>query len=254
MRLLTSTIVLSTLLASGVVEGQPVEGQTLRIESLEVAHPERTLQSVTVRIRNVTSEPQSGLVWYVLAAPGEPEPWRLYDYASRERTFNLLPGRTATIEIGGPDTPLDGEYGLSVWLHGKKPESGERFHSDMRNHTAPILIAPPFSFDVDYFVSPPRGESARNILVRFSVRNNQAQTANIGIDYRITPTDEDPEPDMGQLARTAEVASGVDYVVTVRHQRPLGVQDLKITGWIYELVDGRLLYRGTDVTLIERND
>ena len=227
---------------------------TLRIESLHVAQPEQTLHSVKIRIRNVSSEPQSGIVWYVLASPSEPEPWRINDYASSERAISLRPGRVVTVELGGPNEALHGQFALSVWLHVSRPASGERFHADMRGHDVPIVIAPPFSFSIDYLINPATNERDMNVLVRFSVRNNQERSAEIGIDYRITQRDEDPAPDMGQLSRAAEVAAGVDYVVTLRHKEPLPREKLKLTGWIYERVEGQLLYRGTDVTLIEPKD
>jgi hypothetical protein len=227
------------------------QAPALLIESLEVAHSERTLQTVTVRIRNTTSEPQSGLVWYVLAAPGEPEPWRRHAHSSSERSIHLVPGRSATVEFAGPQGALDGRFDLSVWLHATRPSTGERYHSDMRRHDALILIAPPFSFHIDCFASGDRDGAKGNALVRFSIRNNQKHTARIGVDYRITGPDERPEPDMRQLARVAELAAGVDYVVTLRHEGNLPRESLKLTGWIYELLDGRLVFRGTDVKPIE---
>ena len=224
---------------------------------MQVAQPELTLQSVKVQIRNVSSENQAGIVWYVLASPSEPEPWRTHAYASSERSIRLRPGRTATVELGGPEESLHGRFALSVWLHAARPDTGERIHSDMRNHDAPIVIAPPFSFSVDYFISPDPGEADppdMNVLVRFSVRNNQDRSARIGIDYRLTKPEGEPAPDMRQLARAAEVAAGVDYVVTMRHPEPLPREKLKLTAWIYELLEGQLLYRGTDVALIEPRD
>ena len=74
----------------------------------------------------------------------------------------------------------------------------------MRSHDVPILIAPPFSFSVDYLVSAGAEEGQRNIVVRFSVRNNQEHSTRVGLDYKITRPGEDPEPDMGKLARSAD--------------------------------------------------
>jgi hypothetical protein len=155
------------------------------------------------------------------------------------------------VEFEGPEAALDGRFDLSVWLHASRPSTGERYHSDMRRHDALVIIAPPFSFDVECLVSGDRDGERGNALVRFSIRNNQKHTARIGVDYRITGREERPEPDMRQLARVAELAAGVDYVVTLRHDGNLPRESLKLTGWIYELLDGRLVFRGTDVKPIE---
>ena len=172
------------------------------------------------------------------------------------RAIDQPSSRVATVEFAGPDTPLDGKFALSVWLHGSETTSGQRFHSDMRGHNTPLVIAPTFSFSVDYLISPSGAEdtSATNVLVRFSVRNNQERNAQVGLDYRITPAGEKPEPDMGQLARTAEIAAGVDYIVTIRHHETLPPEPFELTGWIYELLDGQLYYRGKDVTPITLKD
>jgi hypothetical protein len=57
-----------------------VSNQTLSLEAVEINKTSHTMESVLVRVRNLTAEPQSGILWYVFSLPGEPEPWRVFEY------------------------------------------------------------------------------------------------------------------------------------------------------------------------------
>ncbi len=211
---------------------QPVPPQTLRIESVAVVKTHRELKSIRVEIRNITSEPQSGVLWYVLAGPGEAEPWRVNAYASSERTLQIAPGKTSTVELAGPGPTLDGIYELSAWLHGVLPGTLQRFHSDFKSYGEAFVVGPPYSFAVD--ILPGNGTDGASLLIRFSVRNNETESANIALLYRIGRVDEKVAPS-GPFSRTARISAGVDYVVTVQHREPLAPGQWKATGWLFEL-------------------
>jgi hypothetical protein len=206
--------------------------QTLRLDALEVVKTHRELRTVRVVVRNITSEPQSGVVWYVLAAPEEPEPWRINAYASPERELRIAPGKTATVELDGPGPAVDGVFELSVWLHGVVDGTSERFHSDFKEYGEAFVVGPPFSFAIDIFQTD--GAHGAPLLVRFSVRNNETASANIGFLYRIGKVAEKLQP-TGSFHRTARIASGVDYVVTAQHREPLPPGSWKATGWLFDL-------------------
>jgi hypothetical protein len=206
--------------------------QTLRLEALEVVKTHRELKAVRIVVRNVTSEPQSGVVWYVLAAPGESEPWRVNAYASPERALRIAPGKTSTVELAGPGPAVDGAYELSAWLHGVVSATSERFHSDFKAYGEAFLVGPPFSFAIDVY--PTDAAEGAPLLVRFSVRNNETASANIGLLYRIGGVAEKVDPS-GPFHRTARISPGVDYVVTVQHREPLPPGSWKATGWLFDL-------------------
>ena len=223
----------SALVLSIVPYGQAVPPpQTLRLEAIDVVKTHRELKTVRVVVRNITSEPQSGVLWYVLAAPGEPEPWRVNAYASPERALQIAPGKTSTVELGGPAPALDGIYELSAWLHGVVRGTSERFHSDFLAYGKAFVVGPPFSFAIDVF--PGDGTSDPPLLVRFSVRNNEAEGANIGLLYRISGVEEKVAP-TGPYTRTARISAGVDYVVTAQHREQLRPGRWKATGWLFDL-------------------
>jgi hypothetical protein len=204
--------------------------QTLRLEALEVVKTHRELKAVRLVVRNITSEPQSGVLWYVLALPEEPEPWRTYAYASPERELRIAPGKTAVVELAGPGT-VDGVFELSAWLHGVVPGTSERFHSDFKESGEAFVVGPPFSFAIDVFQTDGTDGA---VLVRFSVRNNETVSANIGLIYRIGNAAEKVQlPE--SFHRTARISPGVDYVVTAQHREPLPRGSWKATGWLVDL-------------------
>jgi hypothetical protein len=219
------------LLVASVAAFAQIHPPTLRIESVDVVKTHRELNSIRIVLRNITSEPQSGVLWYVLALPGETEPWRVNSYASPERMLQIAPGKTGIVELAGPEPTLDGVFELTAWLHGVVPATLERFHSDFKAYGAPLVVGPPISFKFDILSDGAEGASH---LVRFSVRNNETENANIGLLYRIARVNEKVFPS-GPFSRTARIAAGVDYVVTVKHLDPLPPGEWKATAWLFEL-------------------
>ncbi len=225
--------------------------QTLRLEALEVVKTHRELTAVRLLVRNITSEPQSGVLWYVLALPGETEPWRTYAYASPERELRIAPGKTAIVELAGPGTAVDGTFELSAWLHGVVPGTSERFHSDFKEYGGAFVVGPPFSFAIDVFQTD--GAHGAPLLVRFSVRNNETASANIGLLYRIGNVAEKLQPE-GSFNRTARIAAGVDYVVTAQHREPLPPGSWKATAWLFDLSGAKPLPLAVRERLFEVKD
>lgn len=227
--------------------------QTLRIESLDLVTTRRTLEQVRVRVRNLTPEPQTGIIWYVLASPGEKEPWRVNAFSLPEVSIQLAPAQTRTIQLSVPDQALDGRFELSVWLHGVNRTTGERFFSDYRVHQAPLLVAPRFSFSMD--AGKVEGNEA-SLIVRFSVRYNDEESASIGIRYQVGQKGDRPSPD-GPFVHTVRIASGVDYVMAVRHLDRLPSSPdgrLRVTGWLYEFAGAATYLKTSAEVVVKRND
>jgi hypothetical protein len=239
-----------------ILGGEPARARqeteaTLRLDSVRLQRGRRSLNAVTVKIQNLTSAQQAGVVWYVLSVPEVAEPWQNYVYASEEREITLGPGETKELTLPGPNVALDGEFAASVWLHGVRPDTGERFHSDSWGSPETVVIAPAFSFEVDYFETPSDSEGGVAILVRFSVRNNKTQRAQVGFLYRIGAAGDETPPEPTSFARSAGIAPGVSYVVTVRHEKDLAPGQYQLTGWLYELLSGRYRYRATSSMPLE---
>jgi hypothetical protein len=223
--------------------------QTIRIDSVDAAKTRRSLEDVKVQLQNVTSQPQTGIIWYVLAAPGEKEPWRVNAYSSPEMTVQLATGETRTVVLPGPDRDLDGRFELSVWLHGVNRVSAERFFDDYRVVQEPLLVAPRFSFTVDGIGTVE--DDGLSLAVRFTVRNNDKDSANIGIRYQVGETGAKAPPNV-PFARTARIGPGVDYVITIRHATTLSPKGhFVVTGWLYELTEGQMIPRATDDGAVE---
>lgn len=225
--------------------------QTLRLDVVEINKTSHTLESVLVRVRNITAEPRSGIIWYVLSLPGEPEPWRVYEYSSEERAIELAAHQTQTLALEGPDVPLDGQYTLSVWLHGLHPNTQERFHSDHWESHEPVSIAPPFYFSVDYLKRQNDEEGGFQILVRFSVRNNRDEKTSVNFLYSIGSSEDEATPEMERIKRAPAIAPGVSYVLTVRHDQGLPPGQYVLTGWLYELVDDDYQLQATSRISVE---
>ncbi len=239
-----------------VLSGEPARAlqeaeATLRLDSVQLQRGQRALNAVTVDIQNLTSYQQAGVVWYVLSVPEVAEPWQNYIYSSEEREITLGPGETTEVTLPGPNVALDGEFAASVWLHGVRSETRERFHSDSWGSPETVVIAPAFSFKVDYFETPSDSEGGVDILVRFSVRNNKTQRANAGFLYRIGAAGDETPPEPTSFARTASIAPGVSYVVTVRHEKDLAPGRYQLTGWLYELFSGRYRHRATSTVPLD---
>ena len=210
---------------------------TLRLETLDVKTTRRNLRSIAVRVRNLTSQTQVGIMGYVLALPQEPDPWTSSTYASPERAIQVPGNGSTTVILRGPGQELDGELRLSVWLHGRNMSTGQRFHSDSRSHEALIRFAPPFSFSVEHIASlgDDDGEGFE-LLLRFLVRNNGSKGANVGLAYTLDRAGSGANPTMGEFVRQIRLAPGMDYVVTVPHEQALAAGSYQLDAWLSEII------------------
>lgn len=100
---------------------QPVDPPTGPVEVINVDAPitwsDSTVTSVTVDVRNASSEPVDADVWWLLAAPGDARPW--VDPASRGKVqrVRLEPGEIAAVVVPTGGKPRPGAWTLSLWAH-----------------------------------------------------------------------------------------------------------------------------------------
>ncbi len=86
---------------------------------------------VEVVVVNTSDEAVDGVVWWLLAAPREAEPWNFAEARSFEVGRRLEPGEQRTLRLAA-DGELEAGIGfeLSVWAHTSEPGSDETQHSD----------------------------------------------------------------------------------------------------------------------------
>lgn len=110
----------------------PVAGDlaivSVNVPDVEWAQPNEAL--VEIEVQNLSTEPVSGKFWWLLSAPGEPEPWRFVDARSFDvgRTLEPRQRRTIRLAIDG-GLPTGAGFELTVWSH-IDPGTGETQHSD----------------------------------------------------------------------------------------------------------------------------
>jgi hypothetical protein len=91
---------------------------------------------VTVEIQNIEDESVDGLFWWLLAAPGEPEPWRFVEAKSFNLGRRLEAGEQRTIRLAlDGDMTVGTAFELSIWAHTTQPDSDDTTHSDGVRHT-----------------------------------------------------------------------------------------------------------------------
>lgn len=73
---------------------------------------------VEIDVQNLSAEPVSGKFWWLLSAPGEPEPWRFVDARSFDvgRTLEGRERRTMRLALDG-GLPTGAGFELTVWAH-----------------------------------------------------------------------------------------------------------------------------------------
>lgn len=110
----------------------PVAGDlaivSVSVPDTEWAAPNEAL--VELEVQNLSNEPVSGKFWWLLSAPGEPEPWRFVDARSFDvgRTLEPRQRRTIRLAIDGA-LPTGNGFELTVWSH-IDAGTGETQHSD----------------------------------------------------------------------------------------------------------------------------
>ncbi len=239
------------------------EDQILRIESFEVDKTTYSLEAVRVVVRNLSDTPVDAWGWYLLALPGEPEPWNRSVYHSPEEPVEqLAPGETATFEFGGPNAETGefgeavtfiGEFQLSMWVHRVDPATGERIHADGAAYDDPIVIGPGPLFltidDVRLIVNDPsQAESNATVNVKFSIHNYRNTEAEIGLSYSIASPD-DPTPWLTGIFNMPfkyfTVLPNQRYTITYQHTLTLPRGSYELTGWLHEVVNGEPVHRAS---------
>ena len=110
----------------------PVAGDlaivAVNVPDAEWAQPNEAL--VEIEVQNLSTEPVSGKFWWLLSAPGEPEPWRFVDARSFDVGRSLEPRERRTIRLAIDGLlPAGQGFELTVWSH-IDTGSGETQHSD----------------------------------------------------------------------------------------------------------------------------
>jgi len=103
----------------------------LAIVSIELDADDLANAVATVELQNLSDQPVEGLMWWLMAAPGDPAPWELPDARSFEigRRFEPFERRAVRLAIDGPP-PTGHGFELSAWAHVLPPDSDGSVHSD----------------------------------------------------------------------------------------------------------------------------
>ncbi|NDJ62505.1 MAG: hypothetical protein GYB67_15360 [Chloroflexi bacterium] len=166
----------------------PTDDQALKLAAITVVERPDALDAVTITVRNVTSRPQSGVMWYVLTpndAPiglGAPAAYT----ATRESIDALPPGEALTVTLPGPAAALIGAYRLSVWAHHRGGADGGLTHSDGVTDPRVITLGPALALTIDAVATTFADDDLTSLIdVGLTVINNIPQTATVGLSYTI---------------------------------------------------------------------
>lgn len=224
------------------------EGQQFQIADLAVDESFASAEPVTVTVINLTSEQRRGLVWYLLAPPGDAEPWLSAVYAAPEQQIDLEAGASAEIRFAAPSESLIGEFALSVWVH-QFDDGDQRQHSDGVLLPAPLLVGSAFAMrieSVDFFPQ----EDGGLLFVTFRFRNDAERAIPIGYSFSAAAPD-DPTPWLTgayNLPFQSIILPPASIIsITARAAVELPAGDYQITGWMQELVDGSLQVHSSSV-------
>lgn len=222
-----------------VPQGDSFPEQTLRFTRFTYHSSTHELAEVELEVENVTTETQRGVVWYILAPPGDPEPWRTAVFSAPEQTVEVEPGQRVTVTLPPPDadTP-EGEYHLSAWAHGIRAD--QRFHSDGAGAPQNVFLGPEYSFRI---IEVAQTSASDPILsVTFYARNNMSQPITLEMSYTLST------PNVGRPWENAlytlpfketQLDPGEEYVVTYRDAVTLPDGDYQLIGWLHQALPGQ---------------
>jgi hypothetical protein len=95
--------------------------------------------SLTVTLRNRSSNDQYIVLWWFLSRPGSLQPWVEFDVQSRVFTAEIAPGRSSIVDLSDEVYLPPGTYELSVWVH-TLDGTGEEAHSDGAWFNRPVEV------------------------------------------------------------------------------------------------------------------
>jgi hypothetical protein len=85
---------------------------------------------VEVEVQNLSDEPVEVLMWWLLAAPGDPAPWEMCDARSFEIGRRLDSFERRTVRLAMDGNPPEGRgFEFSAWVH-VVSDDGSSVHSD----------------------------------------------------------------------------------------------------------------------------
>jgi len=118
--LLVAVVTIAGAAASSLFEwpsaGVGARGGPTTIDVTETV-ARRSGNDLVVSMVVATGTPTTIRAWYVLALPGDPEPWRTYEYMSAVQEVQLEPGRPQTLTWREPLVVRDGRYEVTAWVH-----------------------------------------------------------------------------------------------------------------------------------------
>jgi hypothetical protein len=82
----------------------------------------------TIEVRNLADRDVTGVLWWLLGDPGDPEPWQRASATSYRLRRPLGPGEARTVRLAVDGELPAGDYELSVWAH--TVENDQSRHSD----------------------------------------------------------------------------------------------------------------------------
>lgn len=97
--------------------------------------------SVTMQVTNRSDEPVDATVWWLLALPGEQEPWDNPKAAGERTDVRLRANTTQKVTVPVEKAPASGSYVLSLWAHQVLADGGTR-HSHGVNAQSLIHVLP----------------------------------------------------------------------------------------------------------------
>ncbi len=113
----------------------------LAIEAIEARDHWASMEEAvaTVTVTNRSSETVAGIVWWHLADPGDPEPWKFAAATSHrlERVWEAGESKVVRLAVEG-SVPDGNGYELSVWAH--EGELGSSTQSDAVTYDGGIDI------------------------------------------------------------------------------------------------------------------
>lgn len=128
------------------VDPRPRPDGPLRITGVDTAlvwvSSEQT--SVSIRVTNTSKAGVVARVWWLLAAPGDPMPWKHPTAQPAPRSLALAAGQSRWTRVPSSLGLIkSGSYDLSLWVHTYDASTHQWVHSDGRSMLSPVHVAPP---------------------------------------------------------------------------------------------------------------
>lgn len=224
------------------------EGQRFQIVGFEFERTSRSLNSVTVTVRNISDAPVSGQVWYLLAPPDSSEPWNDAVYAAEAQPIvDLTAQETRAFTFPAPSSDVLGEVRVSAWVHQTEAD-GSNVHSDGYGYDETLVIAPSVFMTVEHVDFLTTADD--NLLfVTLRVRNFSEKVTEVAYSYTLARPDDLTPWETGAFVLPFQpllLLPGQDMTFTIRSSVPLSEEALQVIGWLQERVGTDMQFRNND--------